>query len=991
MDILNQIEYIVGIGTTYSGVSIARVNDPLNVIIVSSWNDCNNSPQKFLSSILYLKNENDAPLCGIERDDVGDLGVYVANIGQYLFDIDASNEKLGHLMDGLTIKKVIADYLKYFVQLALKRLQVHDKVLKNNYFEAFFNEEFIDEDIKTICYCLVCPTDRQKFMKDCFVEAGIIEESEAEYRLLFTTKAVATAHCQLSLERGVTRIQNNQSYLVCDVDDISIGIAKMHAAYTESFSSVTTISDNLAYGSMNLETKFEDTDFPEEVAITQNDANGNLIQFTYEKLNRIVFKEFIEGVIEYISNAFEAHRPCKLLISGKYGADTHFFENLTKKCEGEIKQCIYPAKSSLDMISSGAVSSILISPVSSQIPYFDGEQVSRSKKILENPAKNVNRNDTYDFIVGIDFGATFSGCSYAQLKDKHGKPIDTKTIKTIIDKWPGSRLNVFGKTPTLLTYDKKMKPKYFGEEARIQAKLHKELNLLENFKLFLCPESLENFYGHTNDLEELKEQGGFTEDKDWKTEVHAVKVIADYLKLFKNHIIEHIVTKEMDEKFTFHNRSKLLKKYKMRYAITVPAMWNSSARDTMAQAAVEATIIKKDEVDQLLIISEPEAAALHCEKRFTNYFNSLEGNINDTNFIVCDAGGGTVDLVTFNLQINEKKRIDDLSNWFGVNIDKENVPLDDLMRDFVTNYKPNFMPNLQGDINLPGKGITNFTVDSTYRMANGNKTLKMKNQEMKEEIFDPIVNRIFALIDDQFKHAKRFGIKIDALLMIGGFSQSKYLQQRIRNQYSCVCPVSVPFEGVTAISHGAVSYALNPPILTKKNAGQSLSLNFQEPFDKNLNNSAKKVKGSNGDRDFKKELLQYYVGRGQKLKYERTLYKENVYVLYPNAAVIAIFSCDSEEDADNKYITTRHTKIVETKIIMPSMVGIDGRIIHFTVTLQIECMGLSVTVECQDQLINAEVQNITRNRCSSLIFETMRSINVAGTKQPLLLYSLRNN
>ncbi|KAI7875551.1 uncharacterized protein EV154DRAFT_555881 [Mucor mucedo] len=810
----------------------------------------------------------------------------------------------------------------------------------------------------------------------------------------------------------------------------------MHAAYTESFSSVTTISDNLAYGSMNLETKFEEylienmtelnlnlsliaqfyafsTDFPEEVVITQNDANGNLIQFTYEELNRIVFKEFIEGVIEYILNAVEAHRPCKLLISGKYGADTHFFKNLTEKCEGEIKLCIYPAKSSLDMISSGAVSSILISPVSSQIPYFDGEQVSTSKKILENPAKNVNRNDAYDFIVGIDFGTTFSGCSYVQLKDKHGKPMDTKTIKTIKDKWPGSDLNVFGKTPTLLAYDKKMKPKYFGEEARIQANLHKELNLLENFKLFLCPESLENFYGNNNDLEELKEQGGFTEDKDSKTEVQAVKFIADYLKLFKNHIIEYIVTQEMDEHFTFYNRSKLLKKYKMRYVITVPAMWNSSARDTMVQAAIEATLIKENEIDQLLIISEPEAAALYCENRFTEYIGDLKGDVNDTKFIVCDAGGGTVDLVTFNLKVNENKEMmicqagdgvgdtcgstcldlrfkDYVMNFYdsiGVNMEESKIQLDSVMQHFIKNQKSQFLPYLQSDtfydIRLPGKSVLNLSNSSKYRMADNNSTLRMNNQEMKDIVFDPIVDRIFALINDQLEQAEKGDRKIDAILMVGGFSQSQYLQRRIKDQYKGVCRVSVPSGGIMGISYGAVSHALNPRMLTKKNAGQSLSLNFQEPFDKNLINSAKKVKGSNGDRDFKKELLKYYVTRGQKLRYERTLYKENVYVLYPNAAVIAIFSCDSEEDADNKYITTRHTKIVETRIIMPSMVGIDGRIIHFTVSLQIECMGLSVTVECQDQLINAEVQNITRNQCSSLIFETMRSINKAQSRKHL--------
>lgn len=268
-------------------------------------------------------------------------------------------------------------------------------------------------------------------------------------------------------------------------------------------------------------------------------------------------------------------------------------------------------------------------------------------------------------------------------------------------------------------YDK-MKPKYWGEEARLQAKRHKDLNLLGNFKLFLCPESLEKFYGQNQDLEKIKEQGGFTENKASKNDVLAVDVIADYLKLFKNHVIEHIVSKEMNESFGFFTRAKLLKKYKIRYAITVPAMWNPSARDSMVHAAIKATLIKENEVNQLLIISEPEAAALYCEKRFTEYFSSTEGDINDTNFIVLDAGGGTVDLVTFNLEVKKKQEGEKITKEsmicqigdgvgdtcgstyldvkfkeylyefyhnFGVNIDTDNVQLDEVMQDFIKNQK----------------------------------------------------------------------------------------------------------------------------------------------------------------------------------------------------------------------------------------------------------------------------------------------------------------
>ncbi|KAI7894669.1 uncharacterized protein EV154DRAFT_599767 [Mucor mucedo] len=994
---LNPIEYIVGIdlGTTASGVSIAHVNDPSNIITVSSWDDSKRISQKFHSSILYLKNENDSPLCGIKPVSVGGTGVYIDKISQYLVDIDASNEKLGELMDGLTVKKVMIDYLKYFIQIALKRLQVHDKLVKNEHFQEFVNEEFIDEDIKTVCYCLVCPTDRQEFMKDCFIEAGIIEESEAERRLSFAIKAVAIAHYQLSLDRNTTGIQQDQDYFVVDLGDISIGIAKIHAASTESLSTITNVCDNILNINHSLIDQFVQTfsenakygfhtDIKTETAISQEDIDGNPINFTYEDLNRIVLEPFIESLAEFVSEIDETYRQCKMFFSGSYGVNGNFIKNLIIRNRGKLKYHHSIVKDSIERVSSGAVSSRL-STYKSQTPFsslynkhtfqFSDRRLSLRETLLCNSGDRNNENDAYDFIVGIDFGTTFSGCSYVQLRDKNGKPVDKKKFKTKKVDWPGGNTKHFGKSPTLLMYDKRMKPIYWGEEARIQAKRHKDRNLLEHFKLFLCPES----------LEEPKGQGGFVGDGNPENEVCAVRIIADYLQVFQKHVFEYIVAKETNDNVYHYNEARLKVKYKIRYVITVPAMWNSLARNTMAQAAIKATMIKKNDVNQLLIISEPEAAALFYMKRMIEYFEKRDEEPNDAHFIVCDAGGGTVDLATFNLQLNKKDgdtpttdpmicQIGDgigdicgstcldlrFRNYllefyksFGVDMNKENVPLDDIMKDFVENYKLRFMPNLRGGsyycINLPAKGIRNFTGDSTYRMTNGNRTLKMKNQDMKEKIFDPVIDRIFYLIDDQLNQAKKLDRRIDAILMIGGFSQSLYLQQRIKDRYKGVCHVNFPIESVGAISYGAVYYALNPRKISKQTATQSLGLEVQAPFDRNLTDS------------------KYFVKRGESLKgKEQTVYQKDVYVSYPNAAVIAIFACNSKEDANKRYVTESHVKIMEAKIIMPSIGGIDGRVIHFTISLQITRIGVTVTTECQDQLINAEVLKITNNQRSSV-------------------------
>ncbi|MBM6388167.1 MAG: hypothetical protein JSY10_30205 [Paenibacillus sp.] len=129
--------------------------------------------------------------------------------------------------------------------------------------------------------------------------------------------------------------------------------------------------------------------------------------------------------------------------------------------------------------------------------------------------------------------------------------------------------------------------------------------------------------------------------------IDAVQVCADYLKEVKNHVIRHIVAETKFNKgkkgFTQFFKSPG-NEPKIQFVLTVPSIWSTSTREKMGQIAIKATIIKEDELDDLLIISEPEAAALFCEKKYSDFFPGPDNP--DYNLIVCDAGGLTVNLDT---------------------------------------------------------------------------------------------------------------------------------------------------------------------------------------------------------------------------------------------------------------------------------------------------------------------------------------------------------
>ncbi|PKY34709.1 hypothetical protein RhiirB3_167195 [Rhizophagus irregularis] len=75
-------------------------------------------------------------------------------------------------------------------------------------------------------------------------------------------------------------------------------------------------------------------------------------------------------------------------------------------------------------------------------------------------------------------------------------------------------------------------------------------------------------------------------------------------------------------------------------------------------------------------------------------------------------------------------------------------------------------------------------------------------------MFDPVINKIIKLIHEQLNNSG----PISAMFLIGGFSESKYLQKRIREEFSSKVKnsnISVPSQPVVASLRGALEYGLN--------------------------------------------------------------------------------------------------------------------------------------------------------------------------------------
>lgn len=224
-----------------------------------------------------------------------------------------------------------------------------------------------------------------------------------------------------------------------------------------------------------------------------------------------------------------------------------------------------------------------------------------------------------DIIIAIDFGTMFTGVAYFYSggtevpKDEHNARETAEKVK-VIKTWPNVSAQYTEKTPTLIAYN--TIPPTWGGTVRPQHEPQ-----VSRFKLGLEP-NVPRHYGYDANPEEPSTYG-IHPDLPGK---EAVDFATDYLKCIHTYI--------QDKFFPLNFGAAFLRNQSISYVVTVPAIWRDRAKALTRQAASLAFGIPNDE---LLLVPEPEAAALFCAT------TCKEVDLTDGDqFLLCDAGGGTV-------------------------------------------------------------------------------------------------------------------------------------------------------------------------------------------------------------------------------------------------------------------------------------------------------------------------------------------------------------
>ncbi|RPB00669.1 hypothetical protein L873DRAFT_1827566 [Choiromyces venosus 120613-1] len=446
-------------------------------------------------------------------------------------------------------------------------------------------------------------------------------------------------------------------------------------------------------------------------------------------------------------------------------------------------------------------------------------------------------------IVGIDFGTTHSAIAWAQTSSPEEYEVITH--------WPGQSGKDWGKVPSDISYTTS-RPASNPTPAPVPSpsptpSVNSESNIPRpestssetaalGFKwgFEVLPTDPQKLSWIKILLDPSQPRPNFVNPKKMTLPKgkKPVDIVTDYLGALKSHTVQTLERRLGKE---------VVQKSKVEYVLTVPAVWSDKARQMTMEAAIRAGLgvgAEEGETGLLKLITEPEGAAEYALRSIQP--NSMK--VGDC-FVVCDAGGGTVDLISYRISSLIPLQLNEVAIGTGALCGA--VYLDRRFEDFISkrigrdkfdamDHRARFQMNQFWETYVKREFVDDEGVqrDEEEEEENENKLfwvpvmgvpddedkgirggfLKLSRREVKE-IFEPIVAQVLELISKQVIEVLKSGKgPIAAILLVGGFGSSEYLYQRINRWAADKINVMQPRNAWTAVVRGAIIRGLQGDI-----------------------------------------------------------------------------------------------------------------------------------------------------------------------------------
>ncbi|KAG0363903.1 hypothetical protein BG005_003723 [Podila minutissima] len=392
----------------------------------------------------------------------------------------------------------------------------------------------------------------------------------------------------------------------------------------------------------------------------------------------------------------------------------------------------------------------------------EGRVIDRSEAAKPESGKKQRSPRQTGIVVGIDFGNTFTGVSYAHQGD--GEMID-------VVKWP-RHLNAYAKVPTVSLYKTNENKGFvdWGSSALASYKRSKaDRVLIRDYKLLLFDQ------GARGRLE---------------NGLHLTDVFTQYIQSIHRHLMEEV------------NKSQVLaaESVPIHYCITVPQSWTLPTRELILRCYVEAGVILQTPALNMTVITEAEAAATYCREKCEEFESLKDGEI----FMICDAGGLTTNVTVFRvddgLGVRQFVRMSSShdEDCGSVMLDRnfknlvmkklENLDIDakpqrqkafETLLEGFREIKAQFDGNSHDEIkHIPvpmGLDVKELDPPPSWLEE---EYMSLKGQELCDLVFDPVIEKVQELINTQ----SRIHPVCAGLFMVGGFGANKYLLHKLTTQ-----------------------------------------------------------------------------------------------------------------------------------------------------------------------------------------------------------------
>ncbi|WAQ99096.1 HS12A-like protein [Mya arenaria] len=263
----------------------------------------------------------------------------------------------------------------------------------------------------------------------------------------------------------------------------------------------------------------------------------------------------------------------------------------------------------------------------------------------------------------------------------------------------------------------------------------------------------------------------------------------------------------------------------VHWVLTVPAIWDDSAKQFMREAAVEAGI----KSEHLSLALEPEAASLFCRYLPVSKVCGADGTTAIQNFapgkryLVLDAGDYKDDELDLMRDFEIKKKTIESSMDPSLRfVFRMPVAIHDVFKTCNgTDFRQSLM--MQQDL----KDNVTFSGDK----------LRVK-PEHAQNIFKETCDHIVEHLKDIF--AKPAVQGTETILMVGGFSESKMLQHSIGSNFPNK-RIIIPEDAGLAVLKGAVIFGHNPTAIVSRVAKFTYGVKVYRNFDPSIHPLSRKV------------------------------------------------------------------------------------------------------------------------------------------------------